>query len=115
MKKINKYVPYAGSLWFLLGTLSASAQIPAGVPIRLSDISNLIFDVATFIIDAAGFIAVIMIIWNGIKYMMAGDDTSKVKSAQDGLKAAIIGSAIVFGIGVILATVRTIILTRSLG
>ena len=37
---------------------------------------------------------------------MAGSDSTKVKAARDMLKAGIIGSLIIFGVGVIIQTVK---------
>lgn len=95
---------------------SAGAQvIPAGQAVTLSSIQRLIEQVATFLITVALVIAVIYIIWSGIKYMMAGDDSSKATSAKEQLKSAVIGAFIVLAVGVILATIRYIVQYQSFG
>ena len=44
---------------------------------------------------AVGVIAVIMIIWGGMKYITSGGDSNKVKSAKDTILFALIGLVIV--------------------
>lgn len=55
---------------------------------------------------AGGVIAGIVIIGSGIYYLMSGSDSTKVKSARDMLKAGVIGSLIIFGVGLIIQTVK---------
>lgn len=85
------------------------ADLPAGRPITLPEVDNLIGQVAQFLLVVSVLIAVIMIVWSGITYMSAGSDTTKVTEAQTRLKNAIIGAAIVLGVGVIMQTVAGIV------
>lgn len=85
-----------------------SAQLPGGTPITLEDIFNLLQGTANFLIRASLFAAIILIVWAGIIYMSAGSDPTKVKNAQARLKTAIIGTFIVFMVGVILNTLQSV-------
>lgn len=97
----------------VLLALPVQAQIPPGKPITLGTIQLLITQVVVFLIIVSGIIAVIFIIWSGIMYMMAGDDTTKATAAKGKLKSAIIGAAIILGVGVIMATVQAIVTCGS--
>ena len=50
-----------------------------------------------------------MIVWSGITYMYAGADATKVTAAQGRFKSAVIGAAIVLGVGVIIQTIAGIV------
>ena len=83
----------------------ALAQLPSGRVIKLRDLYFMIEDISVFLIRTSAVLAVIFIVWSGITYMYAGEDTAKVTSAQNRLKSGIIGAAIIFGVGVILQTI----------
>ena len=83
--------------------------MPTGQPITLDVLDSIIFRVSTFFISISAVLAVIAIIWAGITYMYAGDDSSKVTSAQNRLKSGIIGAAIILGVGVIIQTVASVV------
>lgn len=85
------------------------ADLPPGQPITLPEVDSLINQVAQFLLVVSVLIAVIMIVWSGITYMYAGADTAKVTEAQGRLKSAVIGAAIVLGVGVIIDTVAGIV------
>lgn len=91
------------------GWASQLADLPAGKPITLPEVDSMIERVAQFLIVVSVLIAVIMIVWSGITYMYAGSDASKVTEAQTRLKNAVIGAAIVLGVGVIIQTIAGIV------
>ena len=91
------------------GWASQLADLPAGQPITFNEVDSLIGRVAQFLVVTSVLIAVIMIVWSGITYMAAGANTTKVTEAQARLKSAIIGAAIVLGVGVIIETVAGIV------
>ena len=98
----------------------ASADLPPGRPITFVELDAIIYQIVSFLIRTSVVLAVIYIIWSGITYMNAGADTTKVGEAQARLKAAIVGAAIVLGVGVIIQTVlglvtRQFFCTFSLG
>ncbi len=94
------------------GWASQLADLPQGRPITLPEVDSLIGRVAQFLLVVSVLIAIIMIVWSGITYMAAGANTTKVTEAQTRLKNAIIGAAIVLGVGVIIDTVAGLV-TRS--
>lgn len=85
------------------------ADLPPGQPITLPEVDSLISRVAQFLLVVSVLIAIIMIVWSGITYMAAGTNTTKVTEAQTRLKNAVIGAAIVLGVGVIIDTVAGIV------
>ena len=85
------------------------ADLPAGKPITLPEIDDLIGRIAQFLVVISVLIAIIMIVWSGITYMAAGANATKVTEAQTRLKNAVIGAAIVLGVGVIIETIAGIV------
>ena len=86
---------------------SAVALAPAGLPVTgtpvtLTEIQDRIQQAAQFLIIVAMVIAVIMIVYGGIRYMMSPSDAKDAKAI---IKNGIIGAAIVLAVGVILQTV----------
>jgi len=111
MKTISKILFIA--LLFLAvahtGWASQLADLPPGQPITFSEVDSLIGRVAQFLVVISVLIAIIMIVWSGITYMAAGANATKVAEAQARLKSAIIGAAIVLGVGVIIQTIAGIV------
>ena len=95
--------------YFLFPGFTLAQSLPTGQPITLDVLDSIIFRVSTFVISISAVLAVIAIIWAGITYMYAGDDSSKVTSAQNRLKSGIIGAAIILGVGVIIQTVASVV------
>ncbi len=91
------------------GMANQLADLPMGTPITIDEVDGLIERIAGFMVVISVLIAVIMIVWSGITYMAAGSDTTKITEAQGRLKSAIIGSAIVLGVGVIIQTIAGIV------
>ena len=91
------------------------AQLPtptspyAGPPITLTDVQGVIETVARFLILASVVIAVIFIVWGGIAYMSAGDDTSKSGAAKTRIVNGIIGALVVLAVGLILQTLASLV------
>lgn len=88
---------------------SRTSGLPPGRPITLDVLDYIIFRVSTFFITTSAVLAVIFIIWGGVTYMYAGADPKKVETAQGRLKSGIIGAAIIFGVGVIIQTIASVI------
>lgn len=91
------------------GWASQLADLPPGQPITLPEVNSLIGQVAQFLVVISVLIAIIMIVWSGITYMAAGANVTKVTEAQTRLKNAIIGAAVVLGVGVIIQTIAGIV------
>ena len=88
---------------------TGSGGLPPGRPITLTDLDYVIFKVSIFFITTSAVLALIFIIWSGVTYMYAGADPKKVETAQARLKSGIIGAAIIFGVGVIIQTIVSVI------
>ena len=91
------------------------AQLPtptspyAGAPITLADIRGLIETIARFLILISVVIAVIFIVWGGIGYMSAGDDSSRASAAKSRIVNGIIGALVVLAVGLILQTLASLV------
>ena len=90
----------------------AAVDLPPGNELTLTKIQQLIEMVANWLVIIGVVIAVIFIIWGGIKYMTAGGDATKAKEATTAIKNGIIGAAVVLGVGVILRTTAALV-TRT--
>lgn len=97
------------------GGNSATSEIPPGRVWTLDRLADLIRNLTRRLIYISGILAVFFIVLSGVMYMYAGDDESKVDKAKGMLKSGIIGSAIVFGVGVILLTVEAIVMGDFFG
>ena len=91
------------------GWASQLADLPPGKPITIPEVDSLVNQVAQFLVVTSILIAVIMIVWSGITYMAAGSNTTKVTEAQARFKSAVIGAAVVLGVGVIINTVAGLV------
>ncbi len=81
----------------------------AGAPVTLLDVRGVIETIARFLILVSVVIAVIFIVWGGISYMSAGDDTSKSGAAKSRIVNGIIGALVVLAVGLILQTLATVV------
>ena len=91
------------------------AQLPtptspyAGTPITLTDVRGIIETIARFLILVSVIIAVIFIVWGGISYMTAGDDSAKSGAAKSRIVNGIIGALVVLAVGLILQTLASLV------
>ncbi len=81
----------------------------AGAPVTLLDIQGVITTIARFLIFVSVVIAVIFIVWGGISYMSAGDDSSKSGAAKSRIVNGIIGALVVLAVGLILQTLASLV------
>ncbi len=111
LKKIWKLAVPAAlvSLPFLV---LADVNLPTGTELTLTKIQQLIETVANWLMIIAIVIAVIFIIWGGIKYMTARGNDAAIKEAKSSIFNGIIGAAVVLGVGVILRTTAALV-TRT--
>ena len=89
------------------------ALVPAGLPVQgapitLSEIEGRIQTIAQFLIVVSMVIAVIVIVYGAIRWMMSSDPAEAKKIVTNGF----IGAAIVLAVGVLLQTVAGLV-TRS--
>ena len=65
------------------------------------------------LLELAGFAAVIMITYYGVRMVLSRGEPGKFSEAKKGLLLAMLGAAIIFGVWTIIATVREGV--RSIG
>jgi len=85
------------------------AQFSDATPVTLENILDVIETIAQFMLFAGAFIAVIFIVYGGIKWMSAKGDTTKVADARKTIINGLIGAMIVLGIGTIFSTAEHIV------
>ncbi len=90
----------------------AAVNLPTGTELTLTKIQQLIETIANYLIVVGVVVAVIFIIWGGIRYMTAGGNDESIKSAKKTIYNGIIGAAVVLGVGVILRTTAALV-TRT--
>ncbi|OGN04781.1 MAG: hypothetical protein A2831_01945 [Candidatus Yanofskybacteria bacterium RIFCSPHIGHO2_01_FULL_44_17] len=109
LKQIGKFIIPAAALLLPVMSLAAITQPDinlGGTAITLDEVIDRIEQVANFLIIISVIIAVIFIIWGGIKYMTSSGDPKKAEAARGVIINGIIGAAVVLGVGVILNTVK---------
>lgn len=116
MKKLIEKAQIAAATVIAFGPTIALAQNPPLPPsvsgarsLTVGSLTGILNSASQFLITIAVIIAVVVIVWGGIRWMTGGAEAGK-KFVTNG----IIGVAIVLGVGVILATVSRIVGTQSL-
>lgn len=77
------------------GEQANTAACQAGTADPISGSNGLLFKITHIVTYVAGSLAVIFIIYGGIKYITANGDTGKVKSARDTVVYSLIGLAVI--------------------
>ena len=85
---IKKSIPFTLSVAALF---SSAVYAQGGQPPRIDGILNMFDSVASLIMPVAGLVAVIMIIYAGYMWIIAGGDAQKIELARGTLTWAIIG------------------------
>ena len=116
MKKFNKIAQISIASVAIMMPLLAFAQLPvptnpvaAATGLTLSEIEQRIVDIAQFLIVISVIVAVIFIIWGGIKYVMAGDDAAKAGSAKSTILNGVIGALVILAVGIIMQTLANVV------
>ncbi len=99
MKNIVKYV----------ALVQPTVPVP-GTPVTASTISNLINTIVQYLLTISTVVAVGFIVYGAFMFMRGKADEGKKI-----LLNAVIGIAIVFGVGLIMSTVARLIQTQSIG
>lgn len=84
----------------------------SGQAITLTEVENLITGLARFLIVISIVVAVIFIVYGGIRWIFARDSEEGVTAAKAIVLNGIIGALIILGVGVILQSLAGIV-TRS--
>ena len=95
--------------FFLLPATTLAANLPPGIIIDKYKINDWMVELGNFMIGAGVTLAVIMIVYSGIKYMTAGGDSKGTTGALETLKSSIIGIAIILGVGLIIKTITSVV------
>jgi len=98
----------------LVDQIVASATDAGSRIWSIGDAENILLDIGDFVIFSAAALLVIMLLWVGISYLMAGSDESKVIAAKIRLKYTLIGAALIMGVSVIIRTIGMILATGSI-
>lgn len=89
------------------------AQLPPPQIIDLDTVccgtGSWIVVIGNFMMTAGVILAVIVIVYSGIKWMTAGGEAKAVEGARNTLISGIWGVAIVLGVGLIIKTVASIV------
>ncbi|MDP2648260.1 MAG: hypothetical protein Q8P35_03410 [Candidatus Yanofskybacteria bacterium] len=91
-----------------LAILSTPQPPVGGGVVTLSELEDTVRAIARFLIVISIVIAVIFIIWGGIRWMAAMGNDTAVEEAKKTIKNGIYGAAIVLGVGVILNTLAAV-------
>ena len=83
--------------------------VPGASGLTLTEIEQRITDIAQFMIVISVIVAVIFIIWGGIKYVMAGDDAAKAGSAKSTILNGVIGALVILAVGIIMQTLANVV------
>lgn len=86
--------------------LTAPGTVVAGQAITLNEVEGLINGVARFLIVVSVIVAVIFIVYGGIRWIASPGDPAAAKTI---IKNGIIGAIIILGVGVILQTLQGVI------
>ena|SRR3989344_4531398 len=119
MNKIKASAKYIiPALGLILPVLVFAVTIPnpsptlGGEAIDLDEIQDLIEGIARFLIIISVVIAVIVIVYGGIRWIAAGSNEEAVGKAKTIVLNGIIGTLVVLAVGVILQTLAGVV-TRS--
>lgn len=96
------FVPFAAAQ----GTATPTVTLPPGQPITLELIEYAVSVITDFLLYIAGTVAVFFVVLSGILWTTSGGEPKRLEAAKNMFKAAIIGSVIIFGVGVIVNTIE---------
>lgn len=111
-KKIGKFaIPAAVAVmpFLALAALPVFSNPVGGTGISLAEVEAIINQIARFMIVISLVVAVIFIIYGGLRYMTAGGDPARVKAATETIKNGVIGALVVLAVGVILQTLAGLV------
>lgn len=117
LQKIAKFAIPAAMIVLPLLTFGAVVNppgvvVPPGSGLDLAKIQDLITTIANYLIVIGIVLAVIAIVWGGIRYIAARGDDKHVAEAKKTIWNGIIGAIIILAVGVILNTAAALV-TRT--
>lgn len=121
MNKIRTLSKYLIPAAMLAVPALVFAQIPnptitlTGSPITLTEIENLVAGIARFLIVISIIVAVIFIVWGGLRWIMARDNAEQAKAARATIINGILGALVILAVGVILQTLAGLVARTFFG
>lgn len=91
------------------GFIPVPSSVGQGRGFTLTDLTSIVNNLATWLMELGVALAVIFIIWGGIQYMLAGGDEEKSTKARGRIFNGIIGAAVVIGVGIIIRTIMVLV------
>lgn len=95
-----------------LAVIPTPTVVTPGDEVTLSEVGALITRIVTFLVTFGVVIAVGVIIYGGILWMVAGGNDERAAKAKTTIWNGIKGAAVILGVGVILRTLASLI-TRN--
>ena len=89
--------------------LTAPGSPVAGQAVTLNEVERLINGIARFLIVISVIVAVIFIVYGGIRWVSARGDATAIKAGQETIKNGIFGALVILGVGVILQSLQGVI------
>ena len=96
-------------VWLGLFAIGANAALPPPQVIDQSTVEDWMVNIGNFLLTAGMILGVIVIVYSGIRWMMAGSDSKASGDAKNILMSGIWGVAIVLGVGLIIKTIAAIV------
>lgn len=119
MRTIGKWViPAATALlpFLVMANIVNPSATLTGQAITLTEIKNLIEGLARFLVVISIVVAVIFIVYGGIRWIMAGaGNEDAAKNARNIILNGIYGALVVLGVGVILQTLAGVVARSFFG
>ena len=114
--KLLKKIRIVAPLVLAMTSLTAyAADLPLPIVIDQDTITRWVISIGNFMIEAGVILGVMVIVYSGVRWMMAGADTKASGDAQAILKSGIIGVAVILGVGLIIKTISSLILGSFFG
>lgn len=68
---------------------------PEGIPESAGDLAAVLMNIINWVLGFIAFVAILMLIWGGVRYITAAGDESQVEDAKNIIAEAVIGLTIV--------------------
>ncbi len=84
-----------------------------GIDCSLTDLLDLIFNMINYLLGAAGTIALLFLVWGGLKMLLSGGNPEQVKEAKSTITNAIIGFVIILAAYIIINLLVSVLTNGS--
>lgn len=111
------------SVWLSLPTFAlanltdklSNVEDPTGLIHKFSSLGDIIGQLIPFLFGLAAMLALLFLIWGGIKYMMAQGDPKQLDAAKNTITGAIIGLVVILSVSIIYTLIGLILGIKILG